>query len=105
MFHMELHILIIKYLFNFVNCLKLPNTQKSPILQLIYNFDGKNKKPNISERRYNRVQLKLDLTDNKDGLNDYDIELIMSDELKAKLEEKLILNKDIKVNYKTEKQS
>ena len=26
------------------------------------NFDGNNKKPNISERRYNRVQLKLDLT-------------------------------------------
>ena len=72
------------------------NKQAKHILQLIYNFDGKNKKPNISERRYNRVQLKLDLTENKEGLNDYDIDLIMSEELKVKLEEKLILNKDIK---------
>ena len=40
------------------------NKEAKHILQLIYNFDGKNKKPNISDRRYNRVQLKLDLTDN-----------------------------------------
>lgn len=70
------------------------NKDAKHILQLIYNFDGKNKKPNISERRYNRVQLKIDLThDNKK--NDYDIELIMSDEVKEKLEDRMILNKDI----------
>ena len=67
-------------------------------MQLIYNFDGKNKKPNISERRYNRVQLKLDLTQEKDKTNDYDIHLIMDDDLK--LEDRMILYKDIEDTIK-----
>lgn len=89
----------LNYLTYCINCrdsFLSKNKDAKHILQLIYNFNGKNKKPNISERRYNRVQLKLDLTQDKEKKNDYDIDLIMSDELVEKLEDKLILYKDIK---------
>ncbi|MCC3870329.1 hypothetical protein [Terrisporobacter mayombei] len=69
-------------------------------MQLIYNFDGKNKKPNISERRYNRVQLKLDLTQEEDKTNKYNINLIMSSDLKEELEDKMILYKNIEDTIK-----
>ncbi|MGN1033968.1 MAG: hypothetical protein ACI4PU_10865, partial [Intestinibacter sp.] len=71
------------------------NKNSKHILQLIYDFEGKNKKPNLSERRYNRVQLKLDLLGKSDEKNDYEVNLIISKELEEKFEEKLILFKDV----------
>ena len=93
----------LNYLTYCINCrdsFLSQNKEAKHILQLIYNFDGKNKKPNISERRYNRVQLKLDLTQEKDKTNDYDIHLIMDDDLKEKLEDRMILYKDIEDTIK-----
>ena len=71
------------------------NKEAKHLLQLIYNYEGNNKKPNISERRYNRVQLKLDLSDENNKQNNYKVNLTISDELTDKLENKLILYKDI----------
>ena len=88
----------LKYLTYCVNCrdnFLSKDKDAKHILQLIYNFEGKNKKPSLSERRYNRVQLKLDLT-KEDKVNEYDIELIMDKELEEKLEDRMILYKDIK---------
>lgn len=76
------------------------NKESKHILQLIYDFKGKNKKPNFSERRYNRAQLKLDLTQDKETKNNYDINLIMEDELIEKLEDRMILYKDIEDTIK-----
>ncbi|MPM62404.1 hypothetical protein SDC9_109275 [bioreactor metagenome] len=93
----------LNYLTYCINCrdsFLSQNKDAKHILQLIYNFDGKNKKPNISERRYNRVQLKLDLTQEKDKTNKYDIQLIVNDDLKEKLENRMILYKDIEDTIK-----
>lgn len=93
----------LNYLTYCINCrdsFLSQNKEAKHILQLIYNFDGKNKKPNISERRYNRVQLKLDLTQEKDKTNNYKIDLIMSDDLKETLEDRMILYKDIEDTIK-----
>lgn len=93
----------LNYLTYCINCrdsFLSQNKDAKHILQLIYNFDGKNRKPNITERRYNRVQLKLDLSDSKDKSNKYDIQLIMEDDLKEKLEDRMILYKDIEDTIK-----
>ena len=93
----------LNYLTYCINCrdsFLSQDKESKHILQLIYNFDGKNRKPNISERRYNRVQLKLDLTQKKDKTNNYNIHLIMSDDLKEKLEDRMILYKDIEDTIK-----
>ncbi len=74
--------------------------QAKHILQLIYNFEGKNKKPTLSERRYNRVQLKLDLTNDKQQINKYENNLIIDNELQEKLEDRMILYKDIQDTIK-----
>lgn len=88
----------LNYLTYCINCrdsFLSQNKEAKHILQLIYKFDGKNKKPNISERRYNRVQLKLDLTQENNKTNDYNTNLIISNNLEEKLEERMILYKDI----------
>lgn len=93
----------LNYLTYCINCrdsFLSQNKDAKHILQLIYNFEGKNKKPTLSERRYNRVQLKLDLTHEEDKVNPYNIELIMNDELKEKLEDRMILYKDIEDTIK-----
>ena len=98
----------LNYLTYCINCrdsFLSQNKEAKHILQLIYNFNGKNKKPNFSERRYNRVQLKLDLTNEKNKNNKYAINLIMSEELRSKLEDRMILDKDIEDTIKYAEQT
>lgn len=69
------------------------------LLELFYNFQGNSKNPGISERRYNRLQLKLDmLKDLGEDIsveNKYKTKLIINEKLKKELEDKMILYIDI----------
>lgn len=98
----------LNYLTYCINCrdsFLSQNKEAKHILQLIYNFNGKNKKPNISERRYNRVQLKLDLTNENNSNNKYKIDLIIDEQLRSKLEDRMILDKDIEDTIKYAEQT
>lgn len=98
----------LNYLTYCINCrdsFLSQDKESKHILQLIYNFNGKNKKPNISERRYNRVQLKLDLINKNNSNNKYKIDLIINEQLRSKLEDRMILDKDIEDTIKYAEQT